>query len=109
MAIDLHPILIDFEYVAAMERFDAGLLEDEPRRPRSWNLEVSANPWERRQLAARVEHAADFPERPKWQYGVAASYGFRENLILTANYLRGEFQDEKERRTLFQVELIYEY
>ena len=109
VAWDLDPFLIDFEYVAAIESFRPGLLDDEAFQPRAWNFEVAVTPLDRWQFAARLESSKYLPDNPKWQYGMAASYGILENLIITANYLRAEYREEPSKRNLLQVELIFEY
>ncbi len=109
VAWNIHPFLIDFEFISALDSFNPGLLEDERRQPRAANVEIAFNYWKRWQFATRLETSKYLPESPKWQYGVAASYGITENLIVTGNYLRAEYREEPSKRNLIQVELIFEF
>ena len=109
LAWEADPFIVDFEWIAAMDRFAAGLLDDQALKPRAWNFEISARPASKWQVGARFEHSKDVPDAPKRQYGFAVSYGISENLRLTGNYLRGEFEEDHLRRDLFQIELVFEY
>ena len=109
LAWDLEPFLIDIEFVSALSDFKAGLLDDDPRKPKAANLEVAYARFDRWQFAARLETSKHLPDGPKRQYGIAASYGFTENFVLTGNYLRAEFRDEPSKRNLIQFELVFEF
>jgi len=109
VAWNIHPFLIDIEFITALDSFHPGLLEDDRRQPRAANVEIAFNHWKRWQFATRLETSKYLPESPKWQYGVAASYGITENLILTGNYLRAEYREEPSKRNLIQIELIFEF
>ena len=103
------PFIVDFEWIAAMDRFAEGTLDDSASKPQAWNFEIAARPASKWQVGVRFEHSKDVSDAPKRQYGFAFSYGISENLMLTGNYLRGEFEDDHLKRDLFQVELVFEY
>lgn len=109
VAWEVKPFLIDIEFITALDSFNAGLLDDDSRQPRAANIEVAYNFLERWQFATRLETSKYLPESPKWQYGVAASYGITENFIITGNYLRAEYREEPSKRNLIQIELIFEF
>ena len=109
LAWEMNPFVVDFEWIAAMDRFAEGALDEQALKPQAWNFEISARPASKWQVGARFEHSKDVPDAPKRQYGFAISYGISENLMLTGNYLRGEFEEDDLSRDLFQVELVFEY
>ncbi|MGK2945742.1 MAG: LbtU family siderophore porin [Desulfuromonadales bacterium] len=81
------------EYLTALEDFDSALVgigEDlTGRRPSALNLELAWMPTEKLQLAARYEEANDFQDNVK-RYGVTASYGLYEHVVVALEYLRAD-------------------
>ena len=97
------------ETIAAIDRFDTGLLDDRSRKPSAWNSEIAWQPGEQWRFAGRLEGSDDLPFNPETQYGVAVLYGLSEYITLAADYLHGEFPDGEPDRDLasFQVGLRY--
>jgi len=108
-ALEMDPFIFDFEWITASKAFAPGLLGDEAKKPQAWNIELSASPAPRWQVGVRLERSKDVPDSPKHQYGVALSYGISEHLMLTGNYLRGEFEEDNLKRDLLQLELVFEF
>ncbi len=109
VAWNIEPFTVDIEFISALSKFNAGLINDDPQQPRAANIEIAYNALDRWQFAARIERSKHLPDSPKQQYGFAASYGITENFILTGNYLRGKFREDSSKRNLFQIELVFEF
>lgn len=62
-------------------------------KPQAWNIELAFAPTGKTELAARAEGSRDFPAAAERRYGVAASWSPREQLSLSAEYLRAARDD----------------
>jgi len=93
VSIAYGPFGFDAEYLTALDDFDQGIVaagEDlTGKRPAAWNLELSWLPTERLQLAARYEQAHDY-QSDVHRYGVTASYGFFDHVIVALEYLHAD-------------------
>lgn len=111
------------ELTEALSRFSPADLDIDSDgrgdRPRSWNLELAVDPKENLELALRYEGSREFFEAPEHQYGLCASWGIREHLSLSLEYLRGEFDRDfalknaadvpAEKRDLVSAQLAFEF
>ena len=81
------------EYLTALKDFDSALViigEDlTGERPEAWNLELAWMPTDQLQVVARYEQAKDFQDDVK-RYGVTASYGLYEHVVVALEYLRAD-------------------
>lgn len=114
---------ISAEITEALRRFAAADLDADVDgrgdRPRTWNLEVAVDLRENIELALRYEGSSEFSEMPETQYGVCTSWGIRDNLSLSLEYLRGDFDRAfapqngvgfpVENRDLFTAQLAFEF
>ncbi len=78
------------EVLGAAESFAAA---DGGGKPLAWNLELAFAPTEKVELAARVEGSRDISAAAERRYGVAASWSPREQVSLSAEYLRAAHRD----------------
>ena len=86
-----------FEVTAEIvESIDHFLVEEERFRPRSYNLELAYFVTENLQIAGRVEHAKDLVEEPEWQTGVGITWLAMEHLLISVDYLHGDFESPLE-------------
>lgn len=79
------------EVLGAVTDFAAADSAGDKDQPLAWNLELAWYPAEALELALRYEGSDEFVGQPEAQYGIAASWGVRENVVLSLEYLRGEF------------------
>jgi hypothetical protein len=105
----IEPVQISLEYLTALKSFGAGFLEEDPRKPSAFNLEIGVQPFDEWIIAARIESAHGFPENPKRQYGVSTSYRLNEHTGYTAEYLYGDFAGDSDGRHLVSSALTLEY
>ena len=101
------------EYLTALEDFDSALVgvgEDlTGRRPAAWNLELAWMPTDRLQFATRYEEANDFQDDVK-RYGVTASYGLYEHVVVALEYLRADADvDEDDTVDIVTAQLAFEF
>ena len=97
MSFQKNQYSIDFEYIASVDQFEPGLIDDDGGRAWAWNFEATyrlSNPWE---IGARVEGSSGLPGSPELQFGVETSYGFGPHMALSFEYLRGKFADDPDR------------
>ncbi len=86
-----------FEVTAEIvQSIDHFLVEDERFRPRSYNLELAYFLNENLQVAGRIEHAEDLIEEPQWQKGIGVTWLAMEHLLVSVDYLHGEFENPLE-------------
>ncbi|MFO7983493.1 MAG: LbtU family siderophore porin [Desulfuromonadales bacterium] len=81
-------------------------------RPLAWNLELAWYPSEVLELSARYEGSDEFSGHPETQYGICTSWGVRENVSLSLEYLRGEFDsfgDGADTRNMVTAQLGLEF
>ncbi|MBU0754941.1 MAG: hypothetical protein KJ645_07355, partial [Planctomycetes bacterium] len=57
---------VDFEYIAAMDSFTRGFLENNGRRPWAWNFEATFRPTPPWEVGARVERSDSLPDSPEF-------------------------------------------
>ncbi len=108
LSLDVRRAAVIFEYVAALDDFDAAVLDEDTRSPAAWNTEFTFRPAKRWQLTSRFEASDDLPESPSRQYGVAAAYKLSALFELSAEYLRGDFEDAPDR-DLIGAKVAFEY
>lgn len=86
---------VSAEILGAVESFAASDLDADGDgagdQPLAWNVELAWDLTESVELAARYEGSREFAGQPGTQYGLCASWGAWENLSLSLEYLRGEF------------------
>lgn len=63
-------------------------------QPLTWNLEFAYAASDALELALRYEGSDELEEAPEAQYGFCASWGVRQNVVLSLEYLRGEFDED---------------
>lgn len=108
---------VSAEYLAATERFNAADLDADGDgrgdQPSSWNVELAWHPRDNVELGGRIEGSDEFGGHPEVQYGAGVSWGPRENVSLSLEYLRGEFDssfgDGVEDRNLVVTQLAVEF
>ena len=109
----LDKVKFDAEYIAAAKRFDAVDLDADSDgtgdRPMAWNMEAAYDINERLEVAAKYEGNKDMPDLPKYQYGVAASYGLYENVAVGIEYLHGKYSDGAGERDAVTAQLAVEF
>ncbi len=109
VSLQKNSVLLEFEYLLALDSFKPGLLDENAFRPQAWNFELATFLSSRWLVAGRYEASRELPDSPKRQYGVSTSYGFTERISATAGYLRGEYEEDESRRSLFTLEVLYEF
>jgi hypothetical protein len=80
---------IDFEIIAALDRFEPGLLTPSAQRPWAWNFEATVRPripWE---VGFRLERSSGMPDSPETQFGVETTYSFGPHAAVSLEYLHG--------------------
>ena len=97
MSLQKYNYSIDFEYIAALDRFDTGLIADDSPKPWAWNFEATYRPFFKWELGVRLEKSSSVPDQPETQYGVETTYGFGPHLAVSLEYLRGSFADAPDR------------
>ena len=107
LLLELDYLSASIEYVTALKRFEAGLLDDEAQSPRAWQAELAWPGLEVCIPAVRVEYAEDMPEEPAWQYGVSCSRYFSDQMVAGVEFLHGEFRRGEPNRDLVQCELTF--
>lgn len=94
-AAALGPVAVTGEVLGAVRAFSSEDLDADGDgsgdRPLAWNVEVAWEALENVELAGRVEGSREFAGRPEFQSGVCASWGPREHVSLSLEYLRGRF------------------
>lgn len=102
----------EFEYLGALDEFEAGeLLFDNGKefQPETWNFELAYAATDRLELAVKYEGGDDLGDfLPEDQYGAAVTYGLFENTSIALEYLHGEFENDDER-DLVTTQLAVEF
>lgn len=80
---------ITAEVVESIDHFD---VEEGRFRPRSYNLELAYFLNENLQVAGRIEHAKELIEEPEWQTGLGITWLAMEHLLISVDYLYGDFE-----------------
>jgi hypothetical protein len=106
MSLQKNRYSIDFEAIAAVDSFAAGLLSESSQRPWAWNFEATLrprNPWE---IGARFEQSSGLPDSPEFQCGVESSYSFGPHAAVSLEYLHGKFANGVADRDLVTAGLL---
>ena len=91
---------IDFEMIAALDRFEPGLLTPSAQRPWAWNFEATVRPripWE---VGFRLERSSGLPDSPETQFGPETTYSFGPHAAVSLEYLHGSFGNNDPDRDL---------
>ncbi|HKL49480.1 MAG TPA: LbtU family siderophore porin [Desulfuromonadales bacterium] len=104
------------EVLGADSKFSAADLDadgdGQGDRPLTWNLELAWYPSDVLELSVRYEGSDEFGGHPETQYGICTSWGVRENVSLSLEYLRGEFDsfgDGADTRNMVTAQLGLEF
>jgi len=108
LSVAVGNVMLDGEYITALDDFAAGLLGEDELQPLAWNTETAVVVGEQWEFAVRCEGSDEFPGFPELQYGGGASYGFSDYATLAVEYLHGEF-DEADDRDLFTAQVAVEF
>lgn len=103
------PIMIEGEYITALDAFNAGLLGESELEPMAWNLELAFAATDVLELAARIEGSEDMPDMPESQFGFAAGYAISDNVTLGLEYLHGSYEGDIEDRDMATAQVAVEF
>jgi hypothetical protein len=106
MSLQKNRYSVDFELIAAVDKFAAGLLSASAQRPWAWNFEATVrprNPWE---VGVRLEQSSGLPDSPQLQYGMETTYSFGPHAALSLEYLRGNFANGAGNRNLVTAGML---
>ena len=109
LSLTFGDVMIEGEYIAALDPFDPGFLGEGSLKPKAWNLELAFAVSERLEFAAKYEGTDEFPGTPEAQYGLAASYGLTDSVTISAEYLHGEYEDSSEQRDVVTAQMGVEF
>jgi hypothetical protein len=101
--------MLDGEYIAALDNFDAGVAGDEEGAPRAWNFELAFRPTNVLELAAKVEGTDEWTGMPETQYGAALSYGLTDSISTSIEFLHGEFENSTHDRNVATLQIATEF
>ncbi len=121
--LNLGPVELSGELLTALEEFATADLDADGNgqgdQPLAWNAELSGAILENLEMALRVEGSEDFNEQPELQYGAGLSWAVRDNLSLSLEYLRGNFDrnfapvdgsgNRQSKRDLLTTQLALEF
>ena len=83
-----------FEVTAEIvESIDYFVVEEDRFRPRAFNVELAYFLNEKIQITGRLEHAKDLIEEPEWQQGIGITWLAMEHLLISVDYLQGDFEN----------------
>jgi len=105
---ELGRFILEAEYLAALDSFDAGLLGEGALQPRTWNTELAYTVSDDLELAVRYEGSDEYPDMPEAQYGVATSYALAEKVTLGIEYLHGTFDGDVDDRDVVTCQIAVE-
>jgi hypothetical protein len=104
------------EYLGATRAFADNGAPHAGLKPEAWNIEAGYKVRENVEFALRYEESREFFDQPKEQYGAAVSWGPREQVSLSLEYLRGKFDDRytsedriADKRDLVTVQLALQF
>jgi len=103
------------EYVAALDRFEAGEIYDaadsEARKPSAWNAELGVALVENVELAIRYGGADDGSTEflPETQYGAVVNWSLFDSTNLALEYLHGEFEEDFQETDSLTAQLAIEF
>jgi hypothetical protein len=99
------------EYLAAAKKFEQEQVDCDGdlsgRRPEAWNIELSWQPVDRLQLAARYEAAHDYQDNVN-RYGATVSCGLCDFALLAFEYLHADAKNTSPENT-FTAQLAVEF
>ncbi len=78
------------EYLSATKSFAE--FDANKNKPASINVELAWFINHSTQLAFRIENTKEFSKKPRWQYGIAATWRISDRLSISAEYLRGDYK-----------------
>jgi hypothetical protein len=97
---------IDFEIIAALDRFEPGLLTPSAQRPWAWNFEATVRPripWE---VGFRLERSSGLPDSPETQWGPETTYSLGPHAAVSLEYLHGRFGNNSPDRELVTAGIL---
>ncbi len=105
------------EALGAVEAFEAIDLDADGNgagdKPLAWNLELAYYHKETLEFSARLEGSDELAGQPELQYGAGVSWAAWENVSLSLEYLRGEFDEAfgegLDNRNLVTAQLALEF
>ncbi len=111
MCLELGPVTIDGEFIAAVEEFPPGLLGEEALQPAAWNAEVAFCLAETcdAELALRYEGSDELPGFPEWQCGVAGSMRIAKDTTVAVEFMHGEFDEDTDDRNVATAQLAVKF
>jgi hypothetical protein len=101
-------VIVEAEYLTALDDFHAGLLGDGEMKPQAWNAELAYTATDKLELAAKYEGSDQIPDMPEAQYGIAASYVLAEKVTVALEYLHGTFEGEVDNSDLVTCQIAIE-
>jgi hypothetical protein len=106
MSLQKERYSIDFEVIAALDRFEPGLLTDSAQRPWAWNFEATVRPGIPWELGIRFERSSGLPDSPEFQFGPETTYSFGPHAAVSLEYLHGTFGNNDSDRDLVTAGLL---
>jgi hypothetical protein len=106
MSLQENRYSIDFEVIAALDRFEPGLLTASAQRPWAWNFEATVRPripWE---VGFRLERSSGLPDSPETQFGPETTYSFGPHAAVSLEYLHGTFGNNESDRDLVTAGML---
>lgn len=97
---------VDFEFVTALKKFDAGFIADDSKRPWAWDLEATIRPTPLWEVGIRLEQSADVTDSPKFQFGIETSYGFGPHAAISVEVLHAKFDGGASDRNMITAGLV---
>jgi len=108
-SVDVEPVALCGEFLAALGDFEAGLLGDTALSPNAWYTELALTLNESWELAVRVEGSEDLPGAPSLQYGAAVACALSESAGLALEYQHGTFDGEAGDRDAVTGQMAIEF
>jgi hypothetical protein len=106
MSLQKYNYSLDFEYVAALDEFATGLLDDVAVKPRAWNFEATIRPTNLWEVGVRLEGSSGLPDAPERQYGVETSYSFGTHFAARLDFLHAIFAADAGDRNLITANAL---
>jgi hypothetical protein len=106
MTLQKNRYSIDFEVIAALDRFEPGLLTASAQRPWAWNFEATVRPLIPWEVGFRLERSSGLPDSPKTQFGTETTYSFGQHAAVSLEYLHGTFGSNGSDRNLVTAGLL---
>jgi hypothetical protein len=106
MSLQKNRYSIDIEVIAALDRFEPGLLTASAQRPWAWNFEATVNPQIAWEVGFRLERSSGLPDSPETQFGPETTYSFGPHAAVSLEYLHGMFGNNDSDRDLITAGLL---